>query len=255
MNTCKAWIKINTGMNRLGLNQSEFKQFMLQAEKHQQPLTAQKMCGLMSHLSSSEEQANPKNSEQTGIFNQAVLNTKFNALFPQAKLCLSNSGGIIYHTNTHLNAIRSGISCYGLAPSFDPQVNKNLRPVMTLKSKIIAKRHLSKGDSAGYNEQFIASGDCELATVGIGYGDGYPREAKNGTLVYVNDKMARIAGRVSMDLITIDVTGLNVNIGDEVELWGNNLPCSALAEQCNTISYDLLTRVSARVRRVIISSN
>jgi alanine racemase len=125
-------------------------------------------------------------------------------------------------------------------------------PVMSLKSKVISTQSLCAGESAGYNEKFIASTNCRLATVGIGYGDGYPREAENGTKVLVNGQIATIAGRVSMDLLTIDITGLNVSIGDEVELWGKKLPCSDLAEQCHTISYDLLTRVSARVKRVYI---
>ncbi len=249
---CHIWLKVNTGMNRLGLNQEQFTQVENTILQAPNALTCDKLCGIMSHFSSSEDVTNQQNAQQKSVFN-FFIHSALLQHFPSAKLCLSNSGGILYHPDSHHNAVRSGISCYGLPPGNDEQLAQHLQPVMRLKSRIIAIHALNTGDSAGYNEQFIAQKPSTLATVAIGYGDGYPRAVTNGTAVYVNGETAAIAGRVSMDLISIDISGLShVAIGDEVELWGEHISCDTLAKQCQTISYELVTRVSQRVKRVLI---
>ena len=123
---------------------------------------------------------------------------------------------------------------------------------MTLRSSIIALRDVPKGESVGYGQNWVAQKDSRIATVGIGYADGYPRHCPNGTPVVVNGERAGLAGRVSMDMITIDVTHIsNVNIGDSVELWGEDVPINEVAGAAGSIDYELLTRVSARVPRIV----
>jgi alanine racemase len=128
-----------------------------------------------------------------------------------------------------------------------------LTPIMTLQSIIIALRELKINDSVGYGESWRAEKTSVIATIAIGYADGYPRNAKAGTPVFINNQLAPLAGRVSMDMITVDVTNVaNVSLGDVVELWGENLSVEVVAEHMNTINYELLTRVSARVPKVYI---
>ena len=122
---------------------------------------------------------------------------------------------------------------------------------MTLQSTIIGLREIAVGESVGYGEIWQAKRPTRIATVAIGYGDGYPRNAKAGTPVWINGEIAPIAGRVSMDMITVDVTELSqVNLGDSVELWGENLAVEMVAKHLETINYELLTRISERVLRV-----
>ena len=151
--------------------------------------------------------------------------------------------------------IRPGYMLYGNSP-FGTRSHPNtdaLKPVMTLSSAIISIRDVEPGETVGYAAAWKAERLSRIATVTIGYGDGYPRLAKNGTPVLVNGQRAALVGRVSMDMITIDVTDLeNVNIGDNVILWGEGLPVAEVAEWAGTIGYELTTRMPARTPRVII---
>ena len=127
-----------------------------------------------------------------------------------------------------------------------------LRPVMTLSSAVVAVRDLPAGESVGYGCTWVAERPSRIATVTIGYGDGYPRNAPNGTPVLINGQRAPLAGRVSMDMITVDVTDLDaVQAGDTVILWGQNLPLAEIAERADTIGYELTTRMPARTPRII----
>ena len=124
---------------------------------------------------------------------------------------------------------------------------------MTLQSTIIGLRHINTGESVGYGEIWQAERNSVIATIAIGYADGYPRNAKNGTPVFIKGQIAPIAGRVSMDMLTIDVTDIaDAKLGDVVELWGENLAIETVAEYLDTINYELLTRVSNRVTRIYI---
>ena len=248
---CKAWLKINTGMNRLGISLDELAECVASINAIS-PASTENMLGIITHFSSSEEPENPQNNRQKLAFNEAISSSLFTQYFPDAKLCMSNSGGIIFHSDSHFDAVRSGLSCYGIAPTNNAEISKHLKPVMQLKARIIAIHSLKAGDTVGYNEQYTAQSPSTIATVAIGYGDGYPRNAANDTAVYVNGHKAKIAGRVSMDLMGIDVTHCSASVNDEVELWGEHISCNELATQCNTISYELLTRVTQRVPRILI---
>jgi len=251
----KLWLKVDTGMHRLGFMPEELAEIMpkvmacLLVEQ-------QKELVLCSHFSNSEEKNNPKTLQQIQRFD--VINEAYNC-----QSSLANSGGIIHWPESHRHFNRLGIGLYGINPVQSSHcLNNNdsiavtdvaLTPVMTLQSSIIGLRKIAKGDCVGYGETWQAKRISVIATVAIGYADGYPRNAKAGTPVLINNQIAPLAGRVSMDMITVDVTDLtDINLGDKVELWGNNLPVETIAEHLETISYELLTRVSSRLPRKYI---
>tara|TARA_B100000579_G_C22386720_1_gene645345 strand:+ start:65 stop:505 length:441 start_codon:yes stop_codon:yes gene_type:complete len=128
----------------------------------------------------------------------------------------------------------------------------NLKPVMSLLSEIIALRNISRGSSVGYGAAWNAQRDTRVATVCIGYGDGYPRSAPSGTPVLINGHRVPIVGRVSMDMITVDVTDIPACIGDKATLWGEGLPLNEIASLCNTIGYELIAGMPKRVPRIIV---
>jgi len=162
---------------------------------------------------------------------------------------LANSAAILTRKHTHADWVRPGIMLYGIDPlSAATPLSARLRPVMTLTSKVVALRNTPALSTVGYGQRWTAARDTTIATVAIGYGDGYPRHAASGTPVWIRGNLAPIAGRVSMDLITIDVTDIKgVRIGDEVELWGNHLPANTVAPHASTIAYTLVTGITDRV--------
>jgi len=242
----KLWLKVDTGMNRLGIIPSEVDNILAK-------LTGEQLQSLVlcTHFSSSEEIDNPKTLLQIKQFER--INQKHGY-----RKSLANSAGILNWPQSHGDYNRLGIALYGATPiptkaSQAKLAPVKLTPVMTLQSTIIALRDISVGESVGYGEIWQAKRPSRIATIAIGYADGYPRNAKNGTPVWINGQIAPMAGRVSMDMITIDVTDLaQVKIGDTVELWGENLAIETVAEYMDTINYELLTRISARVPKKYI---
>ena len=144
---------------------------------------------------------------------------------------------------------------YGNSPFSVAQNNADqLTPVMTFQSAIISLRQINTGESVGYTGNWTAQRSSTIATVTVGYGDGYPRQAPNGTPVLINGVRCPIVGRVSMDMITVDVSELSsVAIGDKAILWGTDLPVNEVADYCDTIGYELLTRMPSRVPRKYIN--
>jgi len=237
----KLWLKVDTGMNRLGIKPNEVDNILTKLTPEQ--LQSLVLC---THFSSSEELDNPKTLLQIQQFER--INQK--ACF---KKSLANSAGILNWPQSHGDYNRLGLALYGATPIPAKNLAVKLTPVMTLQSTIIGLRQLNIGESVGYGEIWQAKRPSVIATIAIGYADGYPRNAKNGTPVFIKGQIAPIAGRVSMDMLTIDVTDIdNVNLGDIVELWGENLAIETVAEYLDTINYELLTRVSNRVTRVYI---
>lgn len=234
------WLKLNVGMNRLGMTAEEFGRAhrLLQHHPH--------ISGLhhMSHFSDAEDIDRAETERQIGR-----LNTTSEALglVPRS---MANSAAVIAHPASHGDWVRPGIMLYGDDPTASLQGDLALQPVMNFKSRVVALRTLEDGDGVGYNRRWRASGRRRLATVAAGYADGYPRHAPDGTPVLVNGQRASIAGRVSMDLLTVDVSELGVvQPGDEVTLWGAGLPAAEVGRHCGTISYELFTRVTDRVKR------
>ncbi|MBL4900110.1 MAG: alanine racemase [Colwellia sp.] len=240
--TEKLWLKVDTGMNRLGFT-PEYAQNVIDNLTSEQ----KESLVLCSHFSNANEKDNPKTQVQ--ITRLKVLVDKYSCQFS-----LANSAGIINWPQSHANFNRLGIALYGTNPTTNKNIPVKLTPVMTLQSTVIALRKVKQGESVGYGETWQAKQDSVIATIAIGYADGYPRNAQAGTPVFINNQVAPLAGQVSMDMITVDVTNLaNINLGDVVELWGENLNVEVVAEHMNTINYELLTRVSERVPKIYIS--
>jgi alanine racemase len=233
----KVWIKVDTGMHRLGFGLAEINSVL--REFADLLIYGSVLC---SHLACADEQHNVINIQQT---------QKLEALAVSHGLVfsLANSAGISQWPMSHGSWNRLGIALYGCAqPANNTQLK--LKPVMTLTAPIIALCSLQKGESVGYGQSWVAQRKTTIATVAIGYADGYPRHARVGTPAWLQHQRISLVGRVSMDMLTFDVTDLaQVKVNDRVELWGEHLPVEEVAECASTISYELLCRVSPRVKR------
>lgn len=246
--TIKVCLKLDTGMHRLGFSETDLdslKQSLLDL------VTVEVVC-ILSHFSMSDIPNNAKVFSQIKKFDQIIQD----AGWGQCDQSLANSGGISFYPVSHRNWVRPGIMLYGASPSDGINLPIKIKPVMTLTSAIISLHHVKQGDFVGYGAAWTAENDALIATVAIGYADGYPRHAPNGTPVAVrcigqeNFIDASLVGRVSMDMITIDVTHIiGVSIGDIVELWGEHVSVDRVASLSGTISYELFTSVSKRVPR------
>lgn len=236
----RVWLKLNIGMNRLGMHPVDF------SAAHRLLNLAPSVASIthMGHFSDAD------NLNENTTREQCKLLTTTSASLGEAPLSAANSAAIIAHPQSHLDWVRPGIMLYGDDPTGSLPDAQKLQAVMQFKSRVIAVKEVVTGDGVGYNRRWRANQPCRIATVAAGYADGYPRNAPDGTPVVVRGQRARLAGRVSMDLLTIDVSDIDgVRVGDEVELWGNQLSASEVAEHCETISYELFTRVTRRVAR------
>lgn len=248
------WLKVDTGMHRLGLAPETIATHTqtLQASPHVTGIT------LMTHFSDAERADLSRTRQQLQLFNNAC-----NGL--PGERSLANSAAIIQSPETHADWVRPGIMLYGSTPILDQSTQHNaqnnppqLRPVMNLHSRILSIREIATGETVGYNGSWTATRNSRIATIAIGYGDGYPRHARNGTPVLIRGRRFPLAGRVSMDLITVDITDAeDLQRDDVVTLWGcdangNELPANDVASFSGTISYHLFTGVTARVQRCYI---
>mgnify|MGYP003385814608 CR=1 FL=1 len=237
------WLKIDTGMHRLGIQPSEFKSAVQLLQYHNN--VAQLI--LMTHLASADE-ADPRSYlSQLSLF--STLGQPYN--HPES---MANTAACLRDGNCHGDWIRPGIGLYGEDPFIDTDISSaqvSLLPSMTLSAPIIAIRTVKAGDNVGYGDTWQAPRDSRIATVAIGYADGYPRALKNDTPTAVHGVIAPLVGRVSMDMISIDVSDIdNVAIGDKVELWGRNVSASKIAALAHTIPYTLFCGLGPRVDRV-----
>lgn len=239
------WLKLDTGMHRLGMNQTELQTAV---EKVLNCSWINDDFIVSSHYSCASQSDNLMTQLQFERFNQMLSLVK---LGKPVKQSIANSPAIVGFPESNLDWNRPGIMLYGVA-MFDSQhdSDKLTKPAMTFESEVIAIREIKTGEAVGYGKKWIASSSATIATVAVGYADGYPRQAKSGTPVFINGKVAKLVGCVSMDLITIDISlNTQVKIGDRVELWGENIPVSTVAEHADTIGYDLVSGVSQRVPR------
>ncbi len=239
----KLAIKIDTGMHRLGFSREQ----LTEASAILRALSNVDVIASMTHFACSDEVNHSSVAEQISLFEQYSQHASLDDL-PQN---LSNSGAILFYPEAHRDWVRPGIMLYGAMPEPHGSAHKaGLRAVMQLRSAVIALHDVAEGEGVGYGARWRAQRPSRIATVAVGYADGYPRHAPNGTPVLVNSERVPLVGRVSMDMITVDVTDLvDVQVGDEVELWGTQLPVDEVALAADTIAYDLLTGVSARVPR------
>ncbi len=233
------WLKVNTGMNRLGLTSEAFEQ-LYQNIQQQQPMTD---CHALTHLAQAEIPDDPFTQQQLQRFYHltAGKNLKY--------ISACNSAGVINRYHQHhdwLNTIRPGIGLYGANTLGAP-----LHPVMHLTSHIIDYYPIQTGQTVGYNRTFQATKPRMIALVAIGYGDGYPRNIQPNTPVLIDGHLCPIIGRVSMDMLQVDITDIaqHITIGTSVTLWGPKLPADTIAAAANTIPHDLLNGVNQRVDR------
>lgn len=231
------WLKIDTGMHRLGIHPEQV------AEFHRR-LTA---CALVekinfvSHFSRADEPECGYTEKQIATFEQAIQGYS-------GERSISASSGILYWQQAHYDWVRPGIIMHGISPHNQPITDLGFKPVMKFASSLIAVRTHKAGEPVGYGAGWIAPNDTKIGVVAVGYGDGYPRNAPEGTPVFINGRKVRIVGRVSMDMMTVDL-GLDSRdkVGDEVELWGENLLIEEVAEVIGVINYELITKLTPRV--------
>ena len=233
------WIKIDTGMNRLGIEPESLDAFILRLKKLG-PIINQ--INVMMHFACADTPEHPLNARQIQQFN--ALN---HPDIHYKSAC--NSAGLLNFPHMHYDLIRAGLITYGVSPlSNKTGIELGFKPIMTLKTKIISLKWVNKGETIGYGAHFIAPRTCLAAIIAGGYADGYPREVSEDAYVSVEGINAQIIGRISMDMMCIDVTHLkSPEIGTEVILWGNEIPIEYVAKWANTIPYTLMTRVATRV--------
>jgi alanine racemase len=234
------WLKIDTGMNRLGFHAQEFA--AVSSALRAIPCVRENV-RLMTHLSSADLTESGKTARQLGAFERLLADDA-------VEVSIANSAGVLAWPAAHRQWIRPGLMLYGVSP-FERKsgADFDLQPAMTLRTKVIAVRNIAVGETAGYADTWKAERPTTLAVVAAGYGDGYPRSVTTGTPVLIGNRRYPLVGRVSMDMVTVDVTdGPGVHFGDEVELWGKALPVELIAERAGTIPYELLCGVSQRVR-------
>lgn len=234
------WLKMDTGMHRLGFSPSSFKaayETIVNHVKIKQPIN------LMTHLASADDIHCDATLAQLETFSRETHSLN------NCSKSIANSAGLMAWPDSVADWNRPGIMLYGISPMLDREGSDyGLQAAMTLKSKIVALHDLRQGDAVGYGGTFICPEEMRVATVAIGYGDGYPRHASGGCPVLIREKYCPLIGRVSMDLITIDVRSCpQAAIGDTVILWGNGLPVETVAKYASTIPYELLCNVARRV--------
>ncbi|OKY28065.1 alanine racemase [Thalassotalea sp. PP2-459] len=236
----KVWLKVDTGMHRLGVNPEQFEDFY-------QQLTAsdnvQNDIVVMSHLGCADDTQDTATTEQLARFNQLT------ASFGNEK-SLANSAGIWAWPECHFQWVRPGLMLYGVSPMIHDTNNNahDIVPVMTLQASLIAIRDIKAGEGVGYGANWRSDKDTTIGVIAIGYGDGYPRHAANGTPVLINGRRVPLVGRVSMDMITVDLGQTSTdNLGDVATLWGESLSVAEVAAHATTIPYELLCNISKRV--------
>lgn len=244
--TLRVHIKCNSGMNRLGFSPDEVETVKKQLEE----IPGIEVVCLVSHFANSDILPN-----QSG--DVLMVEDQLDAIGNKEQmfdLCLCNSGGILWYPDTHSHAVRAGIAMYGVSPNSEIQEESlGLKPVMTLKTKVIAIREIGLGDTVGYGSKFIALGNMRLAVLACGYADGYPRTISEDAWVGILGKRCRIIGAVSMDMMTVDISDVpEVEIGTEAEIWGTFPKVNQVGLWADTIGYELLTKINKRVNKVYI---
>ena len=238
------WLKIDTGMHRLGFAPAS----VPDALKRLRGSSAVAEIRLMSHFARGDIPSDPESKSQIDCFLACTTGLNLES-------SLANSSGILVWPQSHLDWVRPGIMLYGASPLTQLSAAQlDLKPVMTLETTLIAVHSRCKGDAIGYGGDWRCPEDMPVGVAAIGYGDGYPRHATSGTPVLVNGKRVPLIGRVSMDMITLDLsTQPRAKVGDPVVLWGQGLPIEDVAKNAGTIAYELMCHVTERIPRVVVN--
>lgn len=233
------WMKIDTGMNRLGFRPEDFPAAHARISAMEPPALEIR---LLTHLARADDLDDAANTEQLTKFRKAIGPLDY-------ATSISNSAGVLSGVGTDADWVRPGLALYGVSPFAERKGGDlGLQPAMSLESTVITTRRVPKCETVGYGGTWKAARDSIVAIIGAGYGDGLPRNLPSQTPVLIADRRAHIVGRVSMDMIAVDVTDLPpVHVGDPVVLWGPGLPVEEIAHHAGTIPYELLCSVSQRV--------
>ena len=236
------WAKLDTGMHRLGLLADEFLPCF---RRLQSSSSVRRPIPVMTHLANADMPQDTLTDRQLALF-QEVLSAV------RAECSIANSAGLLAFEDTRAEWVRPGIVLYGVSPfPYRTGGDDGLRPVMTFRTRLIAIKSLKAGDAVGYGGDWICPHPTRLGVAAVGYGDGYPRHAQPGTPVLLRGQRVPLIGRVSMDMITLDLTDCpEAQVEDEVILWGDGLPVEEIARNTSTIPYDLLCGITQRVKMV-----
>lgn len=224
------WLKMDSGMHRAGF----FPQDYVNAFKQLQAASQVAKVVKMTHFARADEPEQAMTAQQIAAFDSVVTDDKIEE-------SMANSAGILAHPESHRDWGRAGLALYGLSPM--SEADANLKPVMTLKTKVFGVRELPVGEVIGYGSIFKTDRTTRVGLIAVGYADGYPRLASNDSPVMIDGKPSRIIGRVSMDMTMVDLNESSQDIGSEVELWGDNISANTVAAVAGTISYEILCNV------------
>lgn len=245
-------IMIDTGMNRSGVQLDRFRDLFARIST----LPSLRLDALCTHFACSEEVENPATAEQFAAFRSVTdhLRKGDRPLFTRH---VANSGAIFFHPQTHLEMVRPGIALYGIDPTCEPSIDRNLRPALKWTAPLLMIRPIRAGDAVGYGQTWRAPRDTHVGLVPVGYADGYMRAFSSQANVMLNGRPCPVVGRVSMDLITIDLgTQPRATVGDEVTILDNDplSPASAyaLAKAADTIPYEIFCRIGSRIPRIAV---
>jgi len=237
------WIKADTGMGRLGFLVNEMPAVMRRVTN----CSGLADYSLMSHLGYADNPSHPINAQQISLFEQLLSDYDFTAS------SLLNSAGVVGLSDAAYDSVRPGVMLYGISPQIGISAAElDLKPVMTFKSELISVKNIPSGSTIGYSGTYTLDSDSKVGFVACGYGDGYPRHAPTGTPMLVNGMLVPLIGRVSMDILAVDLGELPAEIGDEVILWGADNPIEEVAQMAGTIAYELCCGILPRVERVLV---
>lgn len=240
------WLKLDTGMHRLGFPPEEAPALYRRLKE----LPGVRLAGWMTHLACADDPDNPATETQVQRFRDALADLP-------GERSIANSAGILAWPDSHADSVRPGIMLYGGSPL----VGRNgpefdLRPVMTLTAPLIARKRVAAGEPIGYGATWRAPEDMPVGVIAAGYGDGYPRHAPSGAPVLLRGRRVPLIGRVSMDLINVDLRECpEAEVGDIAVLWGEGLPADEIARAAGTIAYELFCKLTHRVEFVYVDSD
>ena len=231
------WLKIDTGMHRIGFNPD----IVPEVVRRLKTCMAAGRVRVMSHFPSADNRFDTTAPYQVRQFEELSQNLN-------VERSLANSAGVVNWPSSHFEWVRPGIMLYGGTPGGKTAEAFGLKPAMTLSSEIIAVQHINQGDAIGYGSIFVADKPMTIGVVACGYADGYPRRAPEGTPIVVDGVRTRLVGRVSMDMLTVDLTPVpNPHVGSKVTIWGEGMPIEDVAQASGTVGYELMCALSLRV--------
>ena len=239
------YIKLDTGMHRLGFDPSQFKQIAVEINSALSPASN---VSVMTHLACADEVNSSATQQQLDLFDQALSGQQYSQ-------SIANSAGILAWPQSHRDWVRPGLMLYGVNPltaDIGNASHVDLHPVMRFCAPVISIKKCKQGERIGYGGEYCCSRDMVIGIVAVGYADGYPWHLSRAPELSIRGKRAPIVGCVSMDMITVDLSSVDAQVGDEAELWGNDISVTKVAKDAETISYELLCAAGNAVHRKYI---